>query len=312
MSVKIMGLVFEAALPHNEKSVLHALADHAEDDGSRVYPSVERLIYKTELSERSIQRALQSLEARNILQCVKRGGQGQRSPTVYRILVENIPMKPAFDEWVAARRKGVTLAPLTKAPHKGVCVTPLASKGVTQTDLGCHTDGFRVSHRRSKGVTLTPDPSYEPSDQPPREPSRAHAREVVPETEILAPVAAFETRRIVEPLARAPQTPTPPTPPPPAQPTTIGAREARDLWRDVRERLAITPALRESMFRPARLYAFPDHSYLLAAHSTAALEVLERFEDTIRRELIAQTRRRDLRLTLRARERVRAEEGALV
>lgn len=63
MSVKIMTMVFEAdeRLKATQKLVMLALADHAADDGTSVYPSIKTISYKTGLKESAIRKALKEL-----------------------------------------------------------------------------------------------------------------------------------------------------------------------------------------------------------------------------------------------------------
>lgn len=53
-------------LSSGDKFVLVALADNAADDGSSIYPSIETLVKKTQMSERGCQIALRHLEAAGI------------------------------------------------------------------------------------------------------------------------------------------------------------------------------------------------------------------------------------------------------
>ncbi len=72
MSIKVMVKVWESDLPSSEKFVLLALADHARDDGSRVYPSIATVARKTGFSERTVQRCMRTLQAMGILTIVKK------------------------------------------------------------------------------------------------------------------------------------------------------------------------------------------------------------------------------------------------
>lgn len=78
MSVHIMSMVFRAKLPDTQvgknnvaqatmKSVLLALADHANDEGKSIYPAISRLELMTGLKDRTIQRAEEALEMLGIL-----------------------------------------------------------------------------------------------------------------------------------------------------------------------------------------------------------------------------------------------------
>src|SRR5579863_6039050 len=71
MSAKIMGQVWDLDLPANEQSVLLALADHADHDGSRVHPSNGLVAWKVGISEQTVRRLKRKLEERGILVRVK-------------------------------------------------------------------------------------------------------------------------------------------------------------------------------------------------------------------------------------------------
>lgn len=63
MSVKIMSMVFERyPSGGGERLLALALADHAHDDGTRIFPSVARLALKSVQSERNVQRQLRRME----------------------------------------------------------------------------------------------------------------------------------------------------------------------------------------------------------------------------------------------------------
>jgi hypothetical protein len=63
MSVKLMGAIFDLEIPSTEKLVLLAMADHAREDGTGCYPSVNTLARKTSLSKRGTQKLMRRLEA---------------------------------------------------------------------------------------------------------------------------------------------------------------------------------------------------------------------------------------------------------
>jgi hypothetical protein len=67
MSVQVMGLVWELDIPSNEKLVLLAYADHADHDGTGIYPVVPLVARKTGYSQREVQRRTRKLEARGLL-----------------------------------------------------------------------------------------------------------------------------------------------------------------------------------------------------------------------------------------------------
>lgn len=108
MSIKLMSLVWDSPLPMTEKFVALALADFADDEGNRIYPSVKTLAVKVGKSERAIQYNLRRLISRGILEAVS-GENGGRGNTVhYRMHADRLA-SPVED------RKGDKVAPFTEA-----------------------------------------------------------------------------------------------------------------------------------------------------------------------------------------------------
>jgi DnaD/phage-associated family protein len=89
MSVQVMSLVFEAgSLSPTQKSILLALADHANEDGRSIYPSVWRLTIKTGFGERAIRKGLAELREKKILIVVRPAT--QHFPTEYSININKL------------------------------------------------------------------------------------------------------------------------------------------------------------------------------------------------------------------------------
>jgi len=97
MSVKVMGQVWELALPHNELLVLLAMADHADHDGYGVRPSLDLVAWKTGYEVRQVRRTVRRLEAKHLLVITKHGG-GRHNPTEYAVRTENGVKKSGFSE----------------------------------------------------------------------------------------------------------------------------------------------------------------------------------------------------------------------
>lgn len=75
MSVKIMALCFAAKFGTPTRKVLAlALADHADDDGASIYPSIARLADKCEIDRRTVQRQLRAFEEAGLINVVSVGG----------------------------------------------------------------------------------------------------------------------------------------------------------------------------------------------------------------------------------------------
>lgn len=82
MSVKVIGAVWDLDLSSSKQLVLLAMADHADHDGSNVFPSIGLIAWKTGYSVRQIQRIQRELVADGLLVVVK---QGKFTSTSYRI-----------------------------------------------------------------------------------------------------------------------------------------------------------------------------------------------------------------------------------
>ena len=74
MSIKLMTVVWELDLPPGEKLVLLALADQANDEGTHCWPSVATISKRSGQNERTVRRALRSLEGKGHLTCNERRG----------------------------------------------------------------------------------------------------------------------------------------------------------------------------------------------------------------------------------------------
>lgn len=72
MSIAVMNLAwYVVGVTPIQKAVLVALADHSDEDGRHVFPSVERLVIKTSYSERAIRRSLSDLRNMKLIHIAK-------------------------------------------------------------------------------------------------------------------------------------------------------------------------------------------------------------------------------------------------
>jgi hypothetical protein len=136
MSVRVMSDVFSADLGSlTDKLVLLALADHAADDGSSVYPGLARLSWKCDLTERAVRKVLRRLEQRRFIHTAEKAT--HHRTTRYQLDVAAIR---------AARR-----SPLEEESGGNVVPPSAASRGNVVPNRG---------ERRS------PNPSVDPSGEP--------------------------------------------------------------------------------------------------------------------------------------------------
>ncbi|WP_329767335.1 helix-turn-helix domain-containing protein [Stenotrophomonas maltophilia] len=122
-----------------------ALADHAHDDGTHIFPSIARLAEKTRQSERSVQYQLRRMEQSGWLVLVNAGIGGRRSGFGEGGRTRQYRINP---EWM----KGADIAPF--------------AKGAKQAPEGCKTAQERVQNGVEKGATaIAPEPRATKSNQ---------------------------------------------------------------------------------------------------------------------------------------------------
>lgn len=122
-----------------------ALADHAHDDGTHIFPSIARLAEKTRQSERSVQYQLRRMEQSGWLLLVNAGIGGRRSGFGEGGRTRQYRINP---EWM----KGAEIAPF--------------EKGAKQSSKGCKTTQERVQNGVEKGATaIAPEPRATKSNQ---------------------------------------------------------------------------------------------------------------------------------------------------
>lgn len=124
MSIKVMTAVFDR-YPNGggEMLLALALADHASDDGTRVFPSVKALSEKTRQSERTVQYQLRRMEEIGWLILVGAGNGGRSMSREYRISLD----------WI----KGAEIAPFQKGATDDI-------KGANDGTKGCNPQQERV------------------------------------------------------------------------------------------------------------------------------------------------------------------------
>lgn len=158
MSIKVMSMVFDRYPSGGmERLLALAMADHASDDGRRIWPSVDELARKTMQSRSSVQRQIRRMVAIGWLIQVKSATGRPGVTNEYRICPEWIEGGE-----VPTPERGVNLTPLDDLPaaeviHTGVNLTPVSNpeRGVTTAETGVTRD--------ERGVTAMTPESSEPS-----------------------------------------------------------------------------------------------------------------------------------------------------
>ena len=151
MSVKALTWAFEQPVNATEKVVLLALADHADEHGV-CWPSISLLVKRAHVGERTVQRAIQSLEDNGFVIRERRVREnGSDTSNLYRLMLSKVSQSVSAEISVDQRgSRGVKLA-----PHEGG-VTQTGGEGVTQTG---GEDGLDDTPR-----TIIKNRQKEPSD----------------------------------------------------------------------------------------------------------------------------------------------------
>ena len=107
-----MAMVWESGLPKNMKMCLLAYADHANDDGTSVYPGETAMSDKTSDSAGNVRRVTKLLIEDGVLIQTKRGYRGQRAE--FRIVIEELAAHIARH---SETKKGAHQEPERRAPE---------------------------------------------------------------------------------------------------------------------------------------------------------------------------------------------------
>ncbi|MEK6291078.1 MAG: helix-turn-helix domain-containing protein, partial [Paraburkholderia tropica] len=127
------------------RHVLLCLANYADNHGKTAFPSTATLVKDTGMSRSTILRKLDLLEEMGL---IVKGNQ-----KVVAAYIDRGDRRPVCYD-MAMKKRGVTVTPRE------------SERGVTQDGTGCQPDANGVSGRRERGVTVTPNPSLNPSLKP--------------------------------------------------------------------------------------------------------------------------------------------------
>lgn len=168
MSGKLVGQVYDLDLPHNEQSIMLALADHGHDDGSHIRPSVGYLAWKTGYTERQVQTILRRLESKGLIEPVAYATGGRGKATEYQMHIERGAKKAPY---VPPKGEGIA-SPYSDA--KGEAISSPYEKGEVLKRVKSDAQKGEVS--RGKGevsaqkgeVIASPQPKNlrEPEENP--------------------------------------------------------------------------------------------------------------------------------------------------
>lgn len=178
MSMKLMVRVIEECdVSRPQQAVLLAMAENANDDGTRCYPSVDLIAWKAGYKPRNVVIHIRELRAMNILEVVAEAT-AQR-PTEYRIHLANAPQKQTFEEWLATHGRHAERGPYDRSEkHENA---PLdADEKHENAPLkggeGCNPVLLGVQNGAFKKHENAPEPVNRPSQDPPPSPQGGRTR----------------------------------------------------------------------------------------------------------------------------------------
>lgn len=144
MSIRLMSMIFER-YPEGGSEMLLALAmaDHANDDGARIWPSLDELARKTRQSRRTVQRQIAKMLASGWLEQVRTATGRPGATNEYRVC-------PAWVAGAELPKTGVNVTPVEDSPElaTGDTLTPLALQQVVHTG-----DKVTPVRKGERGVT---------------------------------------------------------------------------------------------------------------------------------------------------------------
>ena len=340
MSAILAQQVWRYKLDMTTLVILSALCDIAQDDGEDCYPKPHYVAWKTGAGLSTVYRVIDALVDRGVLIEM-----GYRGDTIrYRIDLSALELKKPYVRPTRGRpRIAKTLPDGENLPAAGSIIEEGAKSSRSEKNLPAARKIFpqrekssRSGNQKSPGrmpqtqaasgaseTGCAPIRSMIRSNDPRRDDPDARAREEpLSHSQKNTTPAEPEPERPSEPVAvpayRTIPAASPPTPPPssaaPPVPTTIGGQEARDVWRTITREIHVADAVRDWYFHPARLFRFSDGSWLLLAHSPVGESQLARYHSVIELLLMRHNTKRGapVRLTIRGREAVRAQEETLV
>lgn len=156
MSIAAMNWIWEhSPASGNERLVLLAIADCADDEGRNAWPSIAKLATKARLDTRTVQRVITRLETAGHL-AVERGA-GRRGTNVYHLNLQPPEPAPAVHQAAADPRQ---VAGGGEPPG----VAPGARGGVAQL---CQGRGGTAAPPERPVPPVPPPPAREPGSPPP-------------------------------------------------------------------------------------------------------------------------------------------------
>lgn len=144
-----------------EMLVALKLADHADDDGTHIYPSINYIAEKTRQSPRAVQYQIRRMQQTGFLLLVANAGGGRGRAREYRInpdWINGAELAP-----IPAGSKGAENAPNEKGANEGGKGATDDGKGANESAKGC-----KAFAPESSGTTKESSENHQPARRAPR------------------------------------------------------------------------------------------------------------------------------------------------
>jgi hypothetical protein len=133
MGLKLQRLVLGSALPARLRFLTTVLALYGDEDGGNIYPSIDRLAREIDVHRTGVMLKLKELRSLGVLVVERKGG-GRRRPTLYRLVIDALPVaaENRRDDATVSERRNSSAATtesksvkrLTGATHNSETVAP--------------------------------------------------------------------------------------------------------------------------------------------------------------------------------------------
>jgi hypothetical protein len=102
ISYKHLNKIFEREFTHGQRLVLIGLCRYADKEGGNIYPSMARLAYDINYSEKQVKRIIKELREKQVLIAM---GKKKAGNIIFRLEIENAAPKESYDTFKERQAK---------------------------------------------------------------------------------------------------------------------------------------------------------------------------------------------------------------
>jgi hypothetical protein len=160
MSIALMSVVWRVPFPTSAQMLIALkLADYANDEGAKIYPSKATLAAQARCSESTVKATLRLFREAGLLIVIEAGGQGPHDTTRYQLNVGLINALASGEVLVSGSSSELTFDYPEGSEKKGSEFDPLAFQGVS----GLPVRGQPAARKGSVGNPQSTNNHQEPS-----------------------------------------------------------------------------------------------------------------------------------------------------